>query len=289
MGPVQYMERMLAEGYARTYGTRPKLTYRSPLEPNDHPEIDDTPLPEVNGIKQYQSMIGALQWCVTLGRIDIHHSAVTTMSSFNAAPRQGHLERVKRMYRYLYKMRYGYKNRVRTKQPDYSNVPRLNYEWSHSIYYNATEEKPKDAPTPKGIAVTHTAYFDANLYHNVITGKALTGIVHFLNQTMIDCYSRKQATVESATFGTEFIAGRTAIQQTKDIRTSLRYLGVPITEPTYMFGDNKSMITNGSVPHSKLGKRHLASSSLPRSTTSGCIRHGRTNACGRRAQRCRHT
>jgi len=25
-----------------------------------------------------------------------------------------------------------------------------------------------------------------------------------------------------------------------------------------MFGDNKSMITNGSVPHSKIGKRHLA-------------------------------
>ena len=143
------------------------------------------------------------------------------------------------MYGYLYKMQYGY-NRVRTKQPDYSDVPRLNYEWSHSVYYNATEEKPKDAPTPKGNAVTHTAlYFDANLYHNVITGKALTGIVHFLNQTMIDCYSRKQATVESATFGAEFIAGRTAIQQTKDIRTSLRYLGVPITEPTYMRSEER--------------------------------------------------
>jgi len=129
MGPVRYIERM-AEGYERTYGTRPKLTYRSPLEPNDHPEIDDTPLLEVDSIKQDQSMIGALQWCVTLGRIDIH-SAVTTMSSFNAAPRQAHLERVKRMYGYLYKMRYGY-NRVRTKQPgDYSDVPRLNYEWSH--------------------------------------------------------------------------------------------------------------------------------------------------------------
>ena len=76
---------------------------------------------------------------------------------------------------------------------------------------------------------------------------------------MIDCYSRKQATVESATFGAQFIAGRTAMQQTtKDLRTSLRYLGVPVNGPTYMFGDNKSMITNRSVLHSKLGKRHLA-------------------------------
>jgi len=205
---------------------------------------------------RFSDVIGALQWCVTLRRIDIH-SAVTTMSSFNAAPRVGHLERVKRMYGYLYKMRHGY-NRVRTGEPDYSDVPIHNYDWSHSVYYNAKEVIPQDAPTPKGNRVTHTAYFDANLYHNVLTGKALTGVIHFLNQTMIDCYSRKQATVESATFGAEFIAGRTAMQQTKDLRTSLRYLGVPVNGPTYMFGDNKSMITNGSVPHSKLGKRHLA-------------------------------
>jgi len=137
----------------------------------------------MDGIKQYQSMIGALQWCVTLRRIDIH-SAVTTMSSFNAAPRVGHLERVKRMYGYLYKMRHGY-NRVRTGEPDYLDVPIHNYNWSHSVYYNAKEEIPSDAPTLKGNRVTHTAYFDANLYHNILTGKALTGVIHFLNQTMI--------------------------------------------------------------------------------------------------------
>jgi hypothetical protein len=39
----------------------------------------------------YQSMIGALQWMVTIGRLDIT-TAVMTMSEFRVAPRTGHSE-----------------------------------------------------------------------------------------------------------------------------------------------------------------------------------------------------
>ena len=37
----------------------------------DHHELDDTPELDLVGIKQYQSLIGALQWLVTLGRSDL--------------------------------------------------------------------------------------------------------------------------------------------------------------------------------------------------------------------------
>ena len=47
-------------------------------------------------------MIGALQWAVSLGRFDIH-TAVMTMGSFRVAPREGHLQRLKRVYGYLRK------------------------------------------------------------------------------------------------------------------------------------------------------------------------------------------
>jgi hypothetical protein len=40
----------------------------------------------------------------------------------------------------------------------------------------------------------------------------------------MDWYSKKQATVETATFGSEFIAERTTIDQMVDLRTTLRYL-----------------------------------------------------------------
>jgi hypothetical protein len=74
----------------------------------------------------------------------------------------------------------------------------------------------------------------------------------------MDWYSKKQATVETATFGSEFIAARTTINQIVDLGTTLRYLGVPIREKSYVFGDKKTFIDASSTPHAKLHKRHNA-------------------------------
>jgi hypothetical protein len=45
------------------------------------------------------------------------------------------------------------------------------------------------------------------------TGKAITGIIHFLSGTPIELYTRKQPTVETATYGSEITAAKSAIQQ----------------------------------------------------------------------------
>ena len=45
-------------------------------------------------------MIGSAQWAISLGRFDIHTS-VMSMSRFRIAPRQGHMDRMKRIYGYL--------------------------------------------------------------------------------------------------------------------------------------------------------------------------------------------
>ena len=80
--------------------------------------------------------------------------------------------------------------------------------------------------------------------------------MHFLNQTPIDAYTKRQSTVETATYGSEFVAARTAVDQIIDIRTTLRYLGVPIRDKSYMFGDNKSVVTSSTIPNSTISKRH---------------------------------
>ena len=41
-----------------------------------------------------------------------------------------------------------------------------------------------------------------------------------------------------------------------DIRQTLRYLGVPITTKSFLFGDNRSVVTSATLPHSTLTKRH---------------------------------
>jgi hypothetical protein len=77
-------------------------------------------------------MIGCLQWAVSLGRFDIQ-TATMTMSRFRAAPRQGHLESLKRMYGYLRKFSSA-AIRVRTDTPDFTELPDQDFDWCYSVY-----------------------------------------------------------------------------------------------------------------------------------------------------------
>jgi hypothetical protein len=168
------------------------------------------------------------------------------------------LERVKRIYGYVKKHPDG-AVRFRAGEPDYSSLSCPSYEWDMALYGDVQEEIPHDAPPPlgKGVVLT-TTYVDANLYHCAVTGRSVTGVLHLINKTPFDWFSKRQGTVESSTFGSEFVAARTGTEQIIDHRLTLRYFGVPITKRTYMFGDHESVVTNSSVPHSQLKKRHVA-------------------------------
>src|SRR5699024_9671156 len=78
-GPRKYIDKLMTS-YNKLFSSMPK-EYKSPLESGDHPELDDSPELDELGIKQYQSMIGALQWTVSLGRFDIL-AAVMSLSCF---------------------------------------------------------------------------------------------------------------------------------------------------------------------------------------------------------------
>ena len=252
--PKKYIEKIL-DNYRHLFGTWPKEV-TSPLVDGDHPELDESELLNEEDQKIYQSLIGALQWVIQIGRFDIT-TAVMTLSRFRAMPRQGHLDRVKRIHGYLRRMRHG-TIKIRTDAPDYSSIPVKLYDWEYSCYDDANEEIPFDAPAPKGNPITTTTFFDANLYHDLISGKSVTGVLHMFNQTPIDWFSKLQSTVETATFGSEYVAGRTATEQIIDLRLTLRYLGVPINGRSWLFGDNESVVNSAAIPNSKMHKRWVA-------------------------------
>jgi hypothetical protein len=202
----------LVDLYERMFGSKPKTTkVTSPLVKGDHPEIDETVFLEEMGIQQYQSLIGQLQWAISLGRFDISVASMR-MVLFRSAPREGHLERVQQICGYLFKMRLSV-IRIRTEEPDYSAIPRKEYNWEFSVYKRAKEELPKDVPEPLGKPVVITTYVNANLYHCMLTGKSVYGVLHLFNKTLVNWYAKKQgAPVTAATYGSEFVAARTATE-----------------------------------------------------------------------------
>ena len=126
----------------------------------------------------------------------------------------------------------------------------MKYDLSYTVYGNVQESIPNNCPKPLGKSVTTTTTLDANLLHCLATGASLTTCLHFCNQTHTDWYSKKQATVETATYGSEFVAAKTATEQIMDLTYTLRYL------KSYMFSDNRSVVTSATLPYSTLSKRH---------------------------------
>ena len=149
------------------FESKPKEA-KVPSKKKDHPELDTTPELDDEGRTKYMSLIGALQWLISLGRFDIMH-AVVSLSRFRAAPREGHLERVKQIYGYLKK------NKTaavcyRTGLPDYGMLKQQNYDWMYQVYGKVREEISSDAPEPLGNVVRNSTWVDANLMHDLITG-----------------------------------------------------------------------------------------------------------------------
>ena len=152
-------------------------------EKGDHPDLDNTELLDPSGGQKFQSLIGYIQWSVSIGILDVA-TADMSLSGYCLIPRAGHMERAKRVIGYLAKMKHVV-IRFRTGLSDYSDIPHMKYDWEHSVCGNVNEELPRDSPEEfvKTIILSH--YIDANLYYNILTGRSVTGILYFINQTPI--------------------------------------------------------------------------------------------------------
>jgi hypothetical protein len=72
-------------------------------------------------------------------------------------------------------------------------------------------------------------------------------------------YSKRQNTIETSTFGTEFGALKIAVEMNEASFYKLRMIGVPIDGPTNEFCDNRSVVTNSVIPQFTVNKKNNSS------------------------------
>ena len=236
--------------------TERKLFHKAdtPMSTSYRPELDDSLELADSGANYYQNLIGVLRWAVELGRIDIHLE-VALLSQYLACPRQGHLEAVFRIFSYL-------KRHSRSKvvlddtfivwtdrfvEPDWSD-----------LYPDAAELLPPNMPTPRGKAVQLNVFVDADHASNRVTRRSHTGILIYLNRAPIVWFSKRQNTVETSTFGSEFVSLKIATDMIEGLRYKLRMMGIPLEGPANVFCDNEAVVTSATRPESMLKKKHVS-------------------------------
>lgn len=99
---------------------------------------------------------------------------------------------------------------------------------------------------------------DSDHAHDKITRRSITGLVVFVGRTPVLYFSKRQGAIETSTYGAEFMAMKTAVEEVISVRYMLRCLGVKVSKPTNIMGDNRSVILNSTVPSSLLKKKHVA-------------------------------
>jgi hypothetical protein len=226
-----------------------------PIVAGTHPELDTSKFLDDENTQLYQSYIGVLRWAVELGRIDLAHAA-GVMARFSAAPRHGHMNEVLRILAYC-------KKHLQSKlvfdpaARDFNDTEWIGQDWK--IFYPDIDGEvlPIGRPAPRGNPVQINLFCDAAHGTCHMTRRSTTGIVFFINGAPISWYSKRQNTIESSVFGSEFVALKIAVEMNEALRYKLRMMGIPIVGPTNCFCDNKSVVTNATIPHQSWQKHNM--------------------------------
>jgi len=247
---VRNCEKHLAEHYKGKYRLPNKAP--NPFPVGFAPELDDSPELGPDEASYYASLVGMMRWMIELGRVDIA-TEVSELSSYLALPREGQFQAALHLMGYLKK----HHNATLVLDP---SKPKVNeeefprYDWEE-YYHDAHELIPHNAPSPRGESVDLRLYVDSDHAGEKRTRRSRTGFLIYLNSTLIQWLSKRQSTIESSVFGAEFVALKVGIETLRGIRYKLRMMGVPLSGPSCILGDNMSVVKNSQAPHSVLTKK----------------------------------
>jgi hypothetical protein len=110
------------------------------------------------------------------------------------------------------------------------------------------EAIPPNAPPGRGRSLMIRIYVDADHAGNMVTRHSRTRYFQFVNNAVVNWFSNLQGSIETSTFGSEFVALKTAMEANRGLRYKLRMMGVPIDGSSYVFCDNQFVIANSSRP-----------------------------------------
>ena len=227
----------------------------TPLTTSYRPELDVLSELMSRDSTYYQSLIGILRWIVEPRRINICLE-VSMMSSQLVMPRKGHLDHVLHIFTCLHK----YHNTELVYDPSDPVVEHDVFEWrdwtsSEFGTVQGKEEIPSNMPELRGQGFIMCVKVDADHASDTITRHSRMGFLVYLNCAPIYWWSKKQNSVESSSFGSEFIAMKQCCEYVRGLRYKLRMMGISCDDPMFIYGDNQSVLANTTVPDSTLKKK----------------------------------
>ena len=139
--------------------------------------------------------------------------------------------------------------------PEMDQTQFLTEDWSAIPHGLCNECSPSNDPSPRGMGFTIRDFVDSDHAADSFTRLSRTSFVTFLNNAPIFLCSTKQGSHETSSFGSEFIAMKSCCEHLRGLRHQLRMFRIPVEHPAHVFGNNLSILSYSSKPHSVLKKK----------------------------------
>jgi hypothetical protein len=243
------------EKYLEERGSHLPRKADTPMRTSYCPMLDVSPELGPEESSYYMSLIGILRWMVELGRVDICLE-VSMLSSHLALPRRGHLDQVLQIFAYL-KVHHNAEIVLDASDPVIDENAFAARDWTSSDFghLQGKEELPGNQPEARGLGFTIWSKVDSDHASDTVTRHSRTGFLVWINCALVYWMSKKQTSVESSSFGSEFIAMKQCCEYIRGLRYKLRMMGIPCEGPAYISGDNQSVLANTTIPDSVIKKK----------------------------------
>ena len=178
------------------------------------------------------------------------------ISTHLAMLRRGHLEQVHHSFGYL-KERPKRKLFFDPQHPELDERSFTTYNW-YDFYRDAKGPVPGDMPAPRGQMVSMHCFVDLDHAANTVTQHSQTGLLLFVNRAPVTWIGKRQNTVATSTFASEFITMKTVVEHIEALHYKLWMFGIPIEGPTNVFCNNEAVFKNTSIPDSTIKRKHTS-------------------------------
>ena len=118
-------------------------------------------------------------------------------------------------------------------------------DWS-DFYSDANDAICMNDPEPQGKEVDICMFVDSDHAWDKVACRSRSGFLLCVTSALVQWFSKKHSTVERSVFGTEFFTMKQGIDALRGLRCKLRMMGIPISGPSFIYGDNMSVVHNTS-------------------------------------------
>ena len=221
-----------------------RLPIRPSLEPEMFASSSDAKIHTLLNVRDhrlYQQIVGAVNWAVLVGRLDVAF-ALSSLSRFSSAPRRAHMTAAIRMLQYLNKNR-GWRIRIEPNEfKPLGHIRECQFktnDWRKN-YPDASESPYLDEclPDPRWSELQVSAFSDSDLAHDKVTRRSVTGMVLMAGSTPIIYSAKRQGCISAPTYSAELMAVREATVKVIELHLLMRSLGVAVQSASKLYCDN---------------------------------------------------